>query len=101
MKMIFVVLSLISLSAFANYPTIDIDGTTYHLADSDDASGEWFETMDGYCVRTGQGVYGSGISTIENVGPIVRLDAQGNVVERFADNRNDQIWVVTDISCGS
>lgn len=95
-----ILISLSATGAWANdYPTIDIDGTTYYLADSQDSSDEWFETMDGYCVRTGQGQWGSGMGTVDDVGPLVRLDASGNVVATFPNYAGGDIWVVTSISC--
>lgn len=96
----FVSLSLISSVAIANdYPTIDVNGTKHYLADSNDASNEFYETADGYCVKQGFEYSAGTFGTIDNVKPLVRLDAQGNVVETFADNQNDNIWVVAGVNC--
>lgn len=100
-KLFFAIMfTVISLSAFGNnYPTIEIDGKNYFLADSDDNVSEWFQTMDGYCAKTGKGTWGSGQSTVENVGPLVRLSSTGDVVTIYPNNGNGNIWVITEIAC--
>ena len=101
MKTVFVLaMTLISSFALAqDYPTVTVNGEKYYLADSNDTTGEFFETADGYCVRQGFEYAATSFGVVDDVNPLVRLDAQGNVVETYVDNQNDNIWVIAGVNC--
>ena len=87
------------VSSATSYPTVDVNGVQHFLADSDDTTGEWFNTSDGYCVRQGFQGMSQSASVPASSGPLVRLDSKGAVVETFADGKGGALWVVADVSC--
>lgn len=81
------------------FPTININGVNHYLADADDVSGEWFDTVLGFCATQNLN-FTSAASTIDaSLAPLVILDQHGQILETLPNNKSNQIWVVTDITC--
>ena len=81
------------------YPTVDVGGVPHFLADSDDTTGEWFDTANGYCVLQGHKGMSQSAGVPATQGPLVRLDNAGKVVSTFKDTKGGKLWVVASVSC--